>query len=260
MKKVLFITAILLYVLACRAQPTFFGAVSNVADNVASSTTPTTITPPASMLAGDLVILFSITRTTAATNAISATGGQTWTPLTAGGTTDQTTRIFWARFDGSWTTDPSVSFSTALACNVFMIVFRPTVSAYTWAIDQAVVNTPVGVPGGPPYTVSITGLTNTQPNNVTVAFFASTDDNSWITPTGSFTAPLTPIYRRNPSGNDQSYVPYYRRLVGAGATGNLTLDQSAAAPDAGSTAIVSFYQVPTPGGTYKGMPLNMVVQ
>lgn len=259
MRKIYFLIGLLLYVLFCQSQPTFFGAVSNVNDNTASSTSPTTITPPGSMLAGDLVILYSITRTTSATNAISADGGQTWTPLTAGGNTDQTTRVFWCRFNGTWGADPSVSFSSALSCNVFMIVFRPTVSSYLWAVDQALVSTPYSVPSGPPYTVSITGLTNAQANNVTLAVFASTDDNSWITPTGSFTAALTPIYRRNPSGSDQSYVPYYRRLAAAGSTGNLTLDQSAAAPDAGSTTIVSFYQY-APPSSYSGFPLNLIVQ
>lgn len=246
----------LLLPLSLFAQPTHFGSVSNVADNTASSTTPTTITPPASMVAGDLVVMWSQTRTTSATNAISADGGQTWNSLTAGGTTNNTTRIFWCRFNGTWSTDPSVSFSTALSCNVFMSVFRPTTGTNLWAVDQGVNNNPFSVPSGPPYTVTITGVTNTKANNVTLAFFSSTDDNTWVTPTGGYTAPLTPIYRRNPSGSDQSYVPYYKISATANSPGNLTLDQSAAAPDEGSTAIISFYEY----SAAANMPLNLIVQ
>lgn len=249
----------LLFPFAAFAQPTHFGSVSNVNDNTASSTTPTTITPPGSMVAGDLVVMYSHTRTTSATNAISADGGQTWNSLTAGGTTDLTTRVFWCRFNGTWSTDPSVSFSTALSCNVSMSVFRPTSGSKLWAVDQAIVNTPYAAPSGPPYTVSITGVTNAQPNNVTFAVFASPDDNTWITPTGGYTAPLTPIYRRNPSGSDLSYVLYYKLAAGTGASGTLTLDQSAAAPDPGSTLIVSFYEYSAPT-TNRGMPLNLIVQ
>lgn len=242
------------------AQPTFHGADANPADNGLSATSPVSVTPPASMVAGDLVVMYGQTRTTAATIAISADGGQSWTSETAGGTTDQTTRIFWCRFNGTWGADPSLSFSATLNTQVGILVFRPTSSSKLWAVDQAVVNTPYSTPTGPPYVITITGVTNAQPNNVSVAIYSSIEDNTWGSLTGTgWTAALSPIYRRCPSGSDQSFTPVYKLSASTGATGNTTANQSAVGPDPGSTVIISFYEYSAPT-TNRGMPLNLIVQ
>lgn len=259
MKYILSFIFILIYAVACTAQPTFHGSATNPNDNSSAAATPLAVTPPASMVAGDLVVLWSMTRTTGATNDISVTGGQTWTPLTAGGTTDQTTRIFWCRYNGTWAADPSVSFTSAICVSVGMMVFRPTVGTKLWAVDQTLVNLPYTAPLTP-FTVTVAGVTNAQPNTITVAFIASTDDNAYNSLTGSgWTAGWTGnIYRRNTAGSDQTHVGVYRRSAGTGASGNVSANQSSNAGDAGSTAIVSFYEY-TAAATNRGIPLNMIV-
>lgn len=261
MKKIYFIITILLYALACTPQPTFFGSGTNPTDNATSAASPLAVTPPASMVTGDLVVFYAQTRTTSSTIDISVTGGQTWTPATAGGTTDQTTRIFWCRYNGTWSADPSVSFtSTLLNTQAGLLVFRPTVGTRLWAVDQAAVNTPYLTPTGPPYIITINAVTNAQPNNVSVAVYSSIEDNTWGTLTGAgWTVALSPAYRRNPSGSDQSWAPVYRLSASAGSTGNTTAQQTAVGPDPGSTVIISFYEYAAPGGN-TGFPMNLIVQ
>lgn len=258
-RAILFILIVLI-VGTCYGQPTFFGQATNPADNAASATSPVALTPPASMVAGDLVVMMGITRLASATVAISVTGGQTWTSETAGGTTDNTVRVFWCRYNGTWAADPSISFSSTLCTSASMMVFRPTAGTKLWAVDQAISNPAYSAPLSP-FTVTITGVTNAQPNTITVAYFTSTDDNAYNALTGSgWTAGYTGnIYRRNTSGNDQSHVGVYRRSAGSGASGNVTANQSSVGGDAGSTAIISFYEYTAPS-TNRGFPLYMIVQ
>lgn len=258
MKYILAFILICMYALCCTAQPTFFGQATSPADNSASATSPVSVTPPASMVAGDLVVFMGLTRTTSATVAISDAGGQSWTSETASGTTDQTIRIFWCRYNGTWSADPSISFSSALCTSVGMMVFRPTAGTMLWAVDQAIVNTPYSAPSTP-FTVTVTGVTNGQNNNVTAAFVASTDDNAYnaLTGTGWNAGYSGNIYRRNTSGSDHCHVALYKISASSGATGNVSVNQSSVGGDAGTTAIISFYQYAT-GVVNTGVPLNLL--
>lgn len=246
----------LLFPLSLFAQPTFFGGITNPTDNAALSISPADVTPPASMVTGDLVVMIGVTRTTSATVAISVTGGQTWTSETVGGTTDQTVRLFWCRYNGTWAANPSISFSATLSTSVAMMVFRPTSGTKLWAVDQVLINTAYAAPLTP-FTVSVTGVTNAKINNVTTAFILSTDDNAYNALTGAgWTAGMSGnIYRRNIGGSDQSILSVYRLSATTGASGNVTANQSSNGGDAGTTVIISFYEL----AAAANMPLNLII-
>ncbi len=52
------------------AQPTYFGSATNPADAGTLATATVAITPPASMLAGDLVIIYASARSTTTTFSV----------------------------------------------------------------------------------------------------------------------------------------------------------------------------------------------
>src|SRR5450830_603359 len=135
----------------------YISSTSNPADGNSLGTATVTITPVGGTTAGDLIILVANSRDTSATLAISQAGGQTWTAEIAASTTNATRRIFWARFNGTWSANPSVSFSgNQTATTVSMHVFRPTSSANTWAIDVA---QNIGSFTNASMNVTITGIT-----------------------------------------------------------------------------------------------------
>lgn len=131
---------------------TYFGSASTPADNGTSTGTPKAVTPPVSMVVGDLVVMFGYYRGTS-TIAVSAAGGQTWTTLVTSSTASGpvlSTFATWCRFNGTWSTDPSLSFSTSSTnTNAVMHVFRPTSSSNTWAIEIAGFRTEASAPSSP---------------------------------------------------------------------------------------------------------------
>ena len=106
----------------------FFGqtwvpATDNATTPLASST-PIAVTPPASMVAGQVVIMVATYLDATNASAISATGGQSWTSETNNVTTGLGTRLFSCVFNGTWTADPSVAFtSNANSLCIWMGVF-----------------------------------------------------------------------------------------------------------------------------------------
>lgn len=131
---------------------TYFGSASTPADNGTSTGTPKAVTPPVSMVVGDLVVMFGYYRGTS-TIAVSATGGQSWSNIvTSAAAAGPVLSTFatWCRYNGTWSTDPSLSFSTSSTnTNVVMHVFRPTNSVNTWALDGVGYRTEGAAPGSP---------------------------------------------------------------------------------------------------------------
>src|SRR5262245_50750034 len=115
----------------------FFGATSNPTDNAAlDDASPRPITPPGSMVAGDLVYLLALVHSSAQSLAISNTGGQSWISETLlQGQGAISLRLFWCRFNGTWSANPSVvTGQTGLGLSLFMGVWRPTTGSNTWAV------------------------------------------------------------------------------------------------------------------------------
>lgn len=203
------------------------------------------------MLPGDLVIMVGQRRASNITLTISETGGQVWNALPIlTGTNNISPRIFWCRFNGTWSADPSVAMTAASTNTVVMHVFRPPGRNYSWAIDVDQQTTAHAAAA----TITRTGVTTIRPNTVTIAAWFTADDNSWgnlndISGTG-WVVTGEPQYR-NRQGQDQSATFAHLIRTTAGNTGNVSKQQTQFGNDATRTAIVSFYCYRT------NMPLYM---
>lgn len=195
------------------------------------------VTPPASMQQGDLVIMIGQRRATDITLTVSETGGQTWNALPIlTGTNNISPRIFWCRFNGTWTSNPSVAMTNSSTNTVVMHVFRPPGRNYSWAIDVDQQTTAHAAAA----TITRTGVTTIRPNTVTLAAWFTADENSWGAPTAGWTTTGTAQYR-NIAGTDQSCTFAHQIRTTAGSTGNVAKTQTALGNDATRSAIVSFY-------------------
>jgi hypothetical protein len=218
---------------------TYFNSASTPADNGASATNPTVVTPPANMQAGDLVILEAAHAVNSGTLAMSNTGGQSWTTLTQRVNGNHTVNLFWARFNGTWSANPSVNMISAVNNIVVMHVFRPGYAGSAWAID--VPESSGTYAAASP--VTITGVT-TQTNGALVfAAWTSADDNTWGTLTGGWSVAGTAQYRNTSGTNDQSISSAYQVKAVAGPTGNVSQSQLVLGPDAGTTYIIAFKEI-----------------
>lgn len=186
---------------------TFFGVSSTPADN-STSTNPVTITPPASMVAGDLAVVV-LNHKSSGNWSIVEEGGQTWTALGASTSGSTIARVlYWCRYNGTWSADPTFSNSaggSAPATGV-MTVFRPTNGANTWTGYE------VSNSGANATTTLVTfgSFTPTNANSVTLGTWLSSDNNTWgnLTGTGWSKSGLSNQYR-NSSGQDNSITLAY---------------------------------------------------
>src|SRR5450432_487060 len=202
---------------------TFFGVASNPADNAAKTGPTTAVTPPGSMLAGDLVIIYAQYRAAATTISISVTGGQTWSTAANNNGVNQSYYVFWCQYNGTWAANPSVTVGAgASGLTAVMYVYRPNNSSSTWGLNI-----------GPTYSSatataqSITGITTTAPNTVTMGFWASATATTWTTLTGAGWSKtgLGAQYRNTTGG--QSHTAAYNITATAGAVANVSQTQSA---------------------------------
>lgn len=249
MKKTMFL--FLLLPLFGYAQVEYFGSNSNPADNGSLNNATPSVVPPADMEDGDLVLLIGQRRASNITFTISETGGQDWNLLPAlTGTANVSARIFWCRFNGTWTADPSISMSGTGGNTIVMHVFRPPSRAYTWKLDVDQLQTASAAAA----TITRTGVTTENANTVTLASWFTADDNSWgnlndVNGTG-WSVTGNAQYR-NRQGTDQSNSFAHLILTSAGSTGDVSKQQTQFGNDATRTSIVSFYCFRT------NMPLYM---
>lgn len=218
---------------------TFFGyAIVPTTDDGTNTADPTAIAPPGSMAAGDLVILWATARTGSATLAISQAGGQSWNTEDSATSTNITSRLFWCRFNGSWSANPSVSFGATTCNSVSMLVFRPSTGANLWAMEQAESVAAFAAAA----TITITGQT-TGRISVAVALWSTVDNNTWgsLSGTGWIKTSL-PAQNRNSSGQDTSQTWAYQIQTAAGATNNVSQTEATLGNDLGVAAIACFYE------------------
>lgn len=232
---------------SCFGQITYFNSATNPADNSPLDLTTVAVTPPALMVAGDLVVMISHSYVTGNTQTLNATGGQTWTSETSLSTTNSTARIFWCRFNGTWGANPSVDFTTPTATGVVMHVFRPTTATNLWAVDVAQ-QTATFTAGSSPYKKTIGGQTTVNNSTVSLASWFSTDDNTWGTLVGAgWVVSGNAQYRIN-STSDNSSTYAYNIRTSQGTAANVGKNQATLGGDAGQTSIITFYEYvpPTP--------------
>ena len=225
---------------------TYISSASTPADGGNNTTNPTVVIPPGSMQAGDLVLMIGLSRDSTATLAISNTGGQSWTSETQQNQTNCRLRLFWCRFNGTWSANPSVSFGNTNPHIVVMHVFRPSNTSSVWQVDVAQVSGNFAAPPAP-RTVTIPGITTNTDGALIFATWATADNNTWGNLTAGWTTPGSAQYR-NSSGNDQSQTHAYRVMATAGATGNVSKNETGSGGggyEAGAYLIIAFKAVIT---------------
>jgi hypothetical protein len=229
-----------------QAQITYIGEANTPADNGNSNTTPQAVTPPGSMQAGDLVLLFAHNRNAGTGYTISNTGGQVWNtlqPVISNATAAISSKLFWCKYNGTWAANPSVAFSASSGNTVVMFVFRPTKPSLRWSIEEDRATANFTAPTTP-FTVSITGRNTRVPSSVTIAAWFSNDNNDWVSLAGAGWNVLGEAQYRNSNGtgNSSSYAYQIRSTVGA--TNNVSKNiGTTVGSDPGSTFIITFYEM-----------------
>ncbi len=219
---------------------TYFSSASTPPDGGANNSPITAVIPPANMLAGDLVLMIGLAKDNAGTLEISNPGGQSWTTETQQNQTNCRIRLFWCRFNGTWSANPSINFNSNNNNTLVMHVFRSSDTSSPWIVDVAQVSGNYSAPV-PPYTVIIPGITTITNNALVFAVWASTDNNTWGNLTAGWSTPGSAQYRNNPSGGaSQSHA--YKVMATAGASGNVSKDQLTLGGDAGAYLIIAFRQ------------------
>ncbi|MEJ7830724.1 MAG: hypothetical protein WKF91_21120 [Segetibacter sp.] len=246
MKKLTTILLLCICSLTCFAQITYFGSASIPVDDpaAANAVATITVTPPASMVSGDLVCFWGQTKTNTGTFSVTTTGGQTWNSVTPvlTATTLQAAQLFWCRFNGTWAANPTITVIGGSPYTGVMHVFRPTTSSNTWAVNIDMTELDFSAPATPS-TVTITGQTTTQASTITLASWFSADDNAWGSIAGAGWLSTGTDQYRNLSGSDQSSSFAHKIQTVAGATGNVSKNQTALGGDLGTTGIITFYEV-----------------
>lgn len=227
----------------CSFSQTFFGVSGAPADNSPQAGTTVTITPPASMAAGDLVIIYAHFRSLSGTPSISNAGGQAWNTETTGAATNQIFGVFWCRFNGTWASSPIVSGGTnTIPLSAIMYVYRPTNSSNFWGIHVGAANS-----NSSTTTASITGITTTVPNTVTMAFWSVPAPNTWsgLSGAGWSQTGLNAQYR-NTTGSGQSHTAAYTILSAPGTVQAVSQNQPSGQTQSTRKTIISWYELPPP--------------
>lgn len=223
---------------------TFIGVSSTPADNGAQpGPGPVAVAPPAGTAAGDLVIIYAHYRSSfgSISLSMSALGGQTWTNETTDKGNSQTFNVFWCRFNGTWSGNPSVAVSSGSnALTVVMYVFRPTSATKFWGVHVAAANSSSSAT-----TNTITGYATTVPNTVTMAFWCNTSSTgaTWtgLNGAGWSKTGLSAQYR-NTSGTDQSNTSAYNIQSAAAIISDVS--QTQAAGTSTRRSILTWYEIP----------------
>lgn len=228
--------------------PSFFGVSSVPADGASAvnATTTITITPPSSMLEGDLVVVYLYQRGTA-TFSVGVNGGQTWTDIGRNvGTANVANTVFWATFNGTWSANPRFDFSAGTNTNAVMLVFRPDTSTNVWVEESDQVANAAAAA-----TITVTGVTPANAPNVNIASWMTADDNTWGNLAGTnWTKTGLSAQYRNTSGTDMSSTYAYQLQTTAAATNNVSQQQLTLGNDATCWRRITFYEAEPPQGGF----------
>ena len=239
---------------------TLFGQSQSPADGAAAvqSGPIVTVTPPASMTAGQLVVV-AVSYRGAATVIlrVNNSGGQAWSQSRSPDGNPVTLRLFWCTFNGTWDANPSFKEQAGgtLAMSAWMHVFTPGTGNF-W-VPNTGPNIATYVAGSTPFTKTINGITTVtkhgSQSHVAFAAWVSGDDNTWGTLAGTnwSKAGLT-AQLRNTIGNDCSMTTAYQIQTASGATNNVSQNQASLGGDPGATIIMSFTEVTLPTGASTG--------
>lgn len=237
---------------------TLFGAASTPVDDVAATEAgpSVTITPPASMTAGDLAVVYVQYRGTHSTlaNFLLPTtyGGQDWQYQVGSYGTNISFRQLWCRFNGTWSVDPIFSVTDEVgtptgtaAMTAVMLVFRPTSSSKHWQVREHNIGT------DSTNAITITGYTPGVDNTVTVAAWGRADDVTFSNLSGTnWTQSGLSVQYRNTTGTDQACSFAYQIQSTAAALNNVAQDESIAGLT--RTIITTFCEMDLPSAGTAG--------
>jgi len=213
-------------------------SASTPADSGTRGGPTATITPPAGLQIGDVVILIVNYRSSSGNISVLNTGGQTWTALSqVGSGTTNILRIFYAVYNGAWSANPSVTVgSGSTALTVVMHVLRNVDPVNILDVPQTAgsFSAPSGLRD-----VTIPGINTITDNALVLAVWATGDDNTWGIRTSGW-ANLGLAQYRNLSGSDSSISSAYKLIPLAGPTGDVVNRQLTLGGDAGRRAILAF--------------------
>lgn len=219
---------------------TYFNSASNPADNGTLAGPAVSVTPPGSMVAGDLVCMVAGYKGTGVTMAISATGGQTWTSETqaGGATSGLAMRLFWCRYNGTWSADPSVTITSGTnAMTVMMHVFRPSSGANTWSVSVAQGRTDSAASS------SMTSASiQLALNDLGFAAVISNDDNTYTNGSGGDYTTSGTVQYRNLQGQDCAMGAQYRIEPSGAFSRQGAWNQATLGSDTYATLIIGFHE------------------
>lgn len=221
---------------------TYFGSASNPSDNGSASGT-VAVTPPASMVAGDLAILIAVQGTPGGVSPIglSDAGGQSWTAVLGDNVQIESsgvaTKLWFCRFNGTWSASPACE-TTSGSLTVVLHVFTPTAAKNSLFLDLRSSNTVFSLPGvGVPITCP--GRTTLSPNAVVIACWIAGDNPTWTFGGEAGWSLLgNAQYRNSTASYNSSLSSAYYLQASPGATGDVTNTQGSLNRSAGYT--VSF--------------------
>lgn len=207
-----------------------------------------TITPPASMVRGQLVVMIVASDSTGAqARSISNAGGQNWSQIYNINQNNAGQTIWWCIFNGTWSASPIIDFTAATPSvtsqEIEMQVFTATSNRYRWVFESLATSSTTGST-----TCTIPGVTTVAERTVALATWATSDQNTWGTLTAGWSNAGSASYGATGSGLSASYA--LKIFTSAQATGNVTQVQLTLGPDNCLQHMIIFAEV------YKSQILN----
>jgi hypothetical protein len=193
---------------------------------------------------GDLCVMVGMQRNAGGSVSLNATGGQSWLSYSLNASSATLgVSVFWCRYNGTWSADPSVTYSSSTSTSLYMLVYRPTNTTKLWGIDTGWGTnglTSFAAPSSP-FTVTLTfGAAPTNPSTVAIGIWTTDDDNIWGTLSGSgWSKTSLGAQYRNLAGNDTSATFAYNIQTSAGSIANVSQNGGA---DGGIVGTFVFYE------------------
>jgi hypothetical protein len=192
---------------------------------------------------GDLLILACNSRSTTSSMSVTTDGGTTWTAYAAWThtvSTSVTARVFWALVDSNGLTGDLVVTDGGTGVNsMSCAVATFHASSGTIAQDVALATDNNDAVPGTPADVTVAEVITQTNNALVVAFWFSSDDNTWVLQT-AWTNPQGVAMTRNIGTTDHSLSMAYTTVATAGGSGTVTNRQTVNNPDATIHGAVAF--------------------
>lgn len=202
----------------------------------------------ASMIRGMLTIMVAASDSTGAqARSINNTGGQNWTQIYNVNQNNAGQTIWWCTFNGTWSANPVIDFGasspTVTAQTIEIQVMFPTSYRYEWKLETLTTSSTTGST-----TCTIPGVTTVADRTLILATWATSDQNTWGTPSATWAVPGAPEYGASGSGLSSTYA--FKILLSPGATGDVSKTQLTLGPDNCLQHMIVFIE------SYKSQILN----